>query len=204
MTYSNYRLNCQIIYYTEWNSISSDRESRILRYISIPNKSIFQNLIAFALIKLFKALKLRRYSKLGEKTFKTDKKKIGLLLDSILFLRKNRTDKSFWRCKFANSQNWSYLQKKTYSDNKMLMIQVLLSRIYAIQMKNNNPRFILSQSGRANKAQIASQNLNRKVKKYYYTDCLKKSINISVWLKNCQRSCHFQCTKGSEDVCGHP
>ena len=103
MTYSNYRLNCQIIYYTEWNSISSDRESRILRYISIPNKSIFQNLIAFALIKLFKALKLRRYSKLGEKTFKTDKKKIGLLLDSILFLRKNRTDKSFWRCKFANS-----------------------------------------------------------------------------------------------------
>ena len=49
----------------------------------------------FALIKLFKALKLHRYSKLGEKTFKTEKKKIGILLDSILFLRKNRTDKSF-------------------------------------------------------------------------------------------------------------
>jgi len=62
--------------------------------------------------------------------------------------------------------------KKTYSDNKMLMIQVLLSRIYAIQIKNNNSRFILSQSGRANKAQIASQNLEKKVKKYDYTDCL--------------------------------
>jgi len=65
-------------------------------------------------------------------------------------------------------------KKQTYSDNKMLMIQVLLSRIYAIQIKNNNPRFILSQSGRANKVQIASQNLNRKVKKYYYKDCLIK------------------------------
>jgi len=48
--------------------------------------------MAFALIKLFKApsiLKTRR------KNFKTEKKKIGILLDSILFLRKNRTDKSF-------------------------------------------------------------------------------------------------------------
>ena len=58
------------------------------------------------------------------------------------------------------------------------MIQILLSRIYAIQIKNNNPRFILSQNGRANKAQIASQNLNRKVKKYYYTDCLIKKNNL--------------------------
>jgi len=34
--------------------------------------------MAFALIKLFKALKFRRYSELGEKTFKTKRKKIGL------------------------------------------------------------------------------------------------------------------------------
>jgi len=71
--------------------------------------------------------------------------------------------------------------KKTYSDNKMLMIQVLLSRINAIQKKNNNSRLILSRIGQANKAQIAYQYLNRKVKKYYYTDCvIKKTINISV------------------------
>jgi len=61
----------------------------------IPNKYIFQNNMAFALIKLFKALKLHRYSKLGEKTFKLEEKRIGIHLDSILFLRKKRSDKSF-------------------------------------------------------------------------------------------------------------